>query len=301
MFSTIVSGLRIWRVSLCGLVAAGFLLGIPFASNPGGQAYAWGKGGKHGSKGHGGSKARHKRHGPKRHHARHHSAKKHRHAKRREHHSHKSHSKDFTYHSTTDITHHRNAWDYYWGHHDYLVPEVVEPDVVAPVVGTPSTVVKKVFIVRLYSPGDQKNHIEEVLGSNHETVKERVREKFADADFKSIREKVAADAGDVYVVKFTTRGDGKDHVEDVTAPSGDKAKEKILQNFPDADVKSIVVKSPADAGDVYVVKFTTRADQQNHADDILALTGDKAKEKILEKFADADVKSADVKPVLDAR
>jgi len=247
MFSTIVSGLRAWRVSLCGAIIAGLLLGTPFTSNPGNQCYAKGKGGGHHSGGHKGHKARNKRHGPKRHHAGHHSAKKHRHAKRREHHPHKSHGKDWSHHSsTTDITHHHNGWDYYWGHHDYVAPDIVGPDVVGSEIVTPSVIVKKVYIVRLYAPGDRRNHIEEVVGSTYERVKERVLKKYADADFKSIHEKPAVGGEDVYVAKFSTSGD-EDHVEDILASTGEKAKEKVLEKYAHASFKSVEVKRVIDA------------------------------------------------------
>ncbi len=241
MFSTIISGLRAGRVALWGAIIAGLLLGAPFTGSPDSQCYAKGKGGGHHS-GHKGHKARSKRHGPKRHHARHHAAKKHRHARRRGHHPHGSHGRDWSHHSSTtdithDITHHHNGWDYYWGHHDYLDPDVVEPEVV-----TPSVTVKKVFIVKLYAAGDQKNHFEEVVGSTHERIKERVLEKYGHADFKSIFEKPVVGGEDVYVVKFNTPGDPKDHVEDILASTGDKAKEKVLEKYAGASFKSVEVK-----------------------------------------------------------
>jgi hypothetical protein len=249
MISTIFSGLRAWRVSLCGLVVATLLLGVPFTHDSGSQSYVWAKGGGHYSSGHKGHKARNKRHGPKRHHAKHHSAKKHRHSRRRDHHSHTTHVVDSSHHSSTtdiahsiDFTHHHNAWDYYWGHHDYLAPDVVESEVVTPSIVTPSVIPKKVYIVKLYAPGDGKNHIEEVVGSTDEKVRERVLEKYAGADFKSIKEKAAIGGEDVYIVKFDTPRDHKYQVEDILATTGDKAKEKVLEKNSDAVVKSVEVK-----------------------------------------------------------
>ena len=256
MFSTIVSGLRAWRVSLCGLVAAGLLLGVPITSNFPSQSSAWAKGGGHHSGGHKGSKGGKKRHGPKRHHAEHHLAKTHRHAKRREHYAHRSHA-DISHVASREFTNYHHGWDYYWGHHGYLDADVVEtgvvapvvtaPVVTAPVVTAPAVAGKKTYIVKLFAPRDRKNHIEEVVASTHEKVKERLLQKYADADFKSIQEKPAADGQDVYLVKFHTPGDQQDYAADILASTGDQAKAKVLEKHADASFKSVEVKPVIDA------------------------------------------------------
>jgi len=234
MFSNIVGGLRTWRVFFCGLAVAGLLLGTSFPGNFGGPSYAWAKG--HGK----GKKGGKKRHGPKRHHHKHHSAKTHRHAKRREHHSHTSdhsHTTDVSHVTHTDVTHHHGGWDYYWGHHGYLDPAVVETDVAVPVAAG-----KNLYIVKLQAPGDRKNHMEEVAASTPENVKAKLLEKYSGADFKSIDLKPAGDGQDVYVVKFSTTGNQKDYVEDILASTGNKAKEQVLEKHADASFKSVDVK-----------------------------------------------------------
>jgi hypothetical protein len=163
--------------------------------------------------------------------------------------------------------HHRSGWDYYRGYHDHLGldvvgptvvgpgvvgptvvgPGVVGPTVVGPAVVMPSVSVKRVFIVKLYAPRDGRNHIEAVVGSNYERVRERVLQKYSGADFKSIHEKAAVGGEDVYVVKFSTPGDGKNHAVDILASSGDKAKEKVLESNSGAVFTSVEVKPVIDA------------------------------------------------------